>query len=166
MGATKQQASSGTPSLDVLNETKTIINDLALGGAGAAEVYIARFPKPQQKKIAVNVYLGDTQQGRRPSGSGYTFVEIPVHVHLQLLRTEALGASIMEDAGAYLDQIFNALRLRRPSSLSIDIPNFWLTEVDWDDTDTETGTGSSSSSGVTKTLEGFLTVRWQFWRPN
>ena len=149
----------------ILDETVTKITALALGGSGVADVYKGRTPKNNQKRISVNVYPGDPDKSRRPSGTGYQYFEVPVHIRVQYTRTDTVkGANQIESMFTYLDAIHQALNLQRPDDLSQSISGFFLTEVDWDRTDTETGRSLSTPVGIDQTIEGFLTVRWQFWR--
>lgn len=153
------------PIAAVVAETVLKIDALALGGAGVADVFAGRFPKNNQKKVTINVYAGDIDTSRHSGGVGVEFIEVPVHVHLRVTKTDTvMGADQAEVTTAYLWSIREALHLLRPDDLSAAISEFFLTEVDWDDTDTETGRSSSPARGVDKTVEGFLTVRWQFWR--
>ena len=128
----------------ILTETVLKIQNQALGGAGVAEVFVGRYPKPQAKKISINVYPGDVDKTRRTSGTNHQYIEVPVHIRIQYKRTDKIqGPEQAETIFEYMDQIQQALHLQRPSDLSQSISHFWLTEVDWDDTDTETGQGIS-----------------------
>lgn len=159
---------SSTVISQVLAETKLKIEALNLGGAGVASVFKGRRPKnkAQSKSISINIYNGDFTNDGRTSTTGTVYTKFPVHVHVMFTRRDKVtGESQTEMMAEYMLAIHDALHNQRPDDLSTPIENFFLTESKPEDIDTETDATESEASGMDATIEGFLTVWWEFWRP-
>lgn len=152
------------PFAEILSETVAQINALSLGGAGTADVYVGRVAKTQHKKLSINVYVGDPR--RAESGTGFERVDVPVHIHVVLVRTDTIkGANLALTLAQYVEKIDRALHFLRPTDLiGGPLSDFHLTESSIDDIDTETGSNQSTNLGVDQTAEAYLTVTWQFYR--
>jgi len=152
----------------ILAETISLIEAMNLGGTGACEVFQGRKPKPgpQAKRISINVYLGDIDQSRRTGTTGFNYFGFPVHLHVSFKRQDKnTGQSQTSLMGDYLFQLAEKLDQLRPSSLTGTFQNFFSTYSKIEDIDTETGSSSSEAVGLDPTVEGFVTVVWEFWRP-
>lgn len=159
---------SSTVISQVLAETKLKLEALNLGGAGIASVFKGRRPKnsAQSKRISINIYNGDFTNDGRPGTTGAVYTKFPVHVHVLFKRQDkSTGESQTEMMAEYMLAIHDALHNQRPDDLSTPIENFFLTESKPEDIDTETDATESEAAGLDPTIEGFLTVWWEFWRP-
>lgn len=152
----------------VIAETIAQLETLNLGGVGVAGVFKGRRPKvgPQAKTISINVYAGDIDKDGRPGTTGYNYFGVPCHIHVVFKRQDKnTGESQTSLMGDYLFKIAEYLDGLRPAVLATPLENFFSTYTKIEDIDTETGSATSEAVGLDPTIEGYVTVVWEFWRP-